>query len=83
MVDKFTQRVNDFFRKSLNFIDEEDLNREFSHAQSYYGKELLKKDLEIDSLNNQIEHFNSETNEIINNTNEIKNNLTMMQETLK
>ena len=62
----YTEKLNDFFKKSLNMIDNQDLEREFNKTQIKYGTDLIKKDLDIQDLDAQINTIKRKTNTLNN-----------------
>ena len=82
MVD-YTEKLNDFFKKSLNMIDKQDLEREFNKTQIKYGTDLIKKDLDIQDLDAQINTVKRKTNTLNNKISDTKIKLNTMQDVLK
>lgn len=78
----YTEKVNNFFKKSLQLIDNQDIDREFSNTQIKYGTELLKKDMNIKDLNYQINCINDKTGQYNNSNKTIKGKLNLIQESL-
>jgi len=79
----YTEKLNDFFKKSLNMIDNQDLEREFNKTQIKYGTDLIKKDLDIQDLDAQINTVKRKTDTLNNKISDTKNKLNSMQEVLK
>jgi len=79
----YTKKLNDFFKKSLNMIDKQDLDREFNKTQIKYGTDLIKKDLDIQDLDAQINTVKRKTDTLNNKISDTKNKLNTMQEVLK
>ena len=79
----YTEKLNDFFKKSLNMIDNQDLEREFNKTQIKYGTDLIKKDLDIQDLYAQINTIKRKTNTLNSKISDTKNKLNSMQEVLK
>lgn len=79
----YTEKLNDFFKKSLNMIDNQDLEREFNKTQIKYGTDLIKKDLDIQDLDAQINTVKRKTDTLNNKISDTKNKLNTMQEVLK
>ena len=79
----YTEKLNDFFKKSLNMIDNQDLEREFNKTQIKYGTDLITKDLDIQDLDAQINTVKRKTDTLNNKISDTKNKLNTMQEVLK
>ena len=58
--------LNEFFKKSLSLIDEQDIDREINETQLKQGTTLLKKDLDILDMENQVNSIKRRTEEIKN-----------------
>lgn len=79
----YTEKVNSFFKKSLKMVDKQDLDREFNKTQIKYGTELLKKDMDIQDVDAQINTIRRKTEEINGNITQTKNKLNSMQELIE
>ncbi len=56
--------LNDFIKKTLNLIDDQDIDRELNAVQIKFGVDLFKKELDIIDLDQQISSINKKTQEI-------------------
>ncbi len=64
-------------------VDKQDLDREFNKTQIKYGTELLKKDMDIQDVDAQINTIRRKTEEINGNITQTKNKLNSMQELIE
>jgi len=74
--------LNDFIKKTLNLIDDQDIDRELNAAQIKFGVDLFKKELDIIDLDQQISSINKKTQEIKLNTKDLKNKLNLIKDTI-
>jgi len=74
--------LNDFIKKSLNLIDDQDIDRELNAVQIKFGVDLFKKELDIIDLDQQISSINKKTQEINLNTKDLKNKLNLIKDAI-
>jgi len=74
--------LNDFIKKSLNLIDDQDIDRELNAVQIKFGVDLFKKELDIIDLDQQISSINKKTQEINLNTKDLKNKLKLIKDAI-
>lgn len=75
--------LNEFFKKSVELIDNQDLEREFNEAEMKHATKIAQKDLEINDINSRVDSINKRTDEIKENTMSLKNKLKSINETLE
>ncbi len=74
--------LNDFIKKTLNLIDDQDIDRELNAVQIKFGVDLFKKELDIIDLDQQISSINKKTQEIKLNTKDLKNKLNLIKDAI-
>lgn len=74
--------LNEFLKKSLNLIDEQDIDRELNSTQIKFAADMFKKDLDILDLDQQIASINRKTEEIVSNTTDLKSKLNLMKDAI-
>jgi len=57
-------KISEFLKSSMSLIDDQDIKRKLNSVQLKYATDLLQKDLEIQSLENNIKKINLNTEKI-------------------
>jgi hypothetical protein len=74
--------LNEFLKKSLNLIDDQDIDRELNSTQIKFASDMFKKDLDIADLDQQITSIDNKTREIKASTRDLKNKLNLIKDAI-
>lgn len=67
--------LKELFSKSLNLINDYDIKKEFNKREINFGNIMLKKDMELETLNSRKNKIQNEIDNIDEQNNIIKNKI--------
>lgn len=78
-----SNKINDFLQTAVQYIDTLDVEKEFNDTNIRYSAKFFKDDLEMNSLDCQIESLNENTSAIDANINNKRDSLKKIRASIK